>query len=257
MAYAKEQGLELGLNYCGLPSVEFLDVRVWSEVLRSVCAVEREDGVLGDMRLQWDTLDLGLPVPRYVHADILDFLLQDDGSFDLYNLDFYGGFLYPRRGGQSRITEAIRALITRQGRDRHSFVLIATFNVRDLGVREYLKFVDEIPGALAGWSSVAECCKAHRKNHSTLLKLCFPFFCWQIGSTNGLSAHFEDTFVYCSGKSTLVHFYGVFKHQPQPLPPLTAAHVLASFANRPLLRLDGMVPKIELNPPQIQQADKS
>src|SRR4051794_27450502 len=80
-----------GLQYCGMPSVEFLDIRAWQEHLRTICAVEFYDDVLSDMQIEWDRLGLGLPID-FKCANILDFLQQTPDSFDLYNLDFYGGF---------------------------------------------------------------------------------------------------------------------------------------------------------------------
>ncbi len=58
-----------------MPSVEFLDVQAWRESLRSVCAVEIDSEILSDMRIQWDFLDLGLPI-HFVPADILEFHYQ-------------------------------------------------------------------------------------------------------------------------------------------------------------------------------------
>lgn len=248
-AFKAQHDLALGLGYCGMPSVEFLDIEAWRPVIRSVCAVEYDRDVLWDMRISWDTLSLGMPV-HFVEDDILHFLSSTTEVYDLYNLDFYGGFLNPTQRGTSRCGNAIRALVGRQEMRERSFVLIATFNVRDKGVTEYLGFVDEVPAALKGWQNVEECCRAHRKNNSTLLKLCFPYFCWQVGAVHNFSVRFEDPIVYHSS-ATMLHFYAEFVFQPRPLPPLTAAEVLASLASRPLLRLEGFVPSVDMKPPEV------
>jgi hypothetical protein len=248
-AFQSKQQLALGLKYCGMPSVEFLDVRAWRDMLRSVCAVEIDPEVLIDMRIEWDTLSLGLPV-HFVNANILEFLRAPSDCYDLYNLDFYGGFLHPRRQGTSNCVEAIRSLINQQAAREISFVLIATFNVRDTGAHEYLRFIDDIPSALQGWTNVEPCCKAHTKNQATLLKLCFPYFCWNIGMSSNFMVRFENPVVYHSS-ATLVHFYAEFLFQPRTLPDLTSTEALVELANRPLFRLDGMIQRIEMRPPEI------
>src|SRR5689334_2203226 len=75
LAFRNQHSLASGFDYCGMPSVEFLDVLEWQALLRSVCAVEMEKDVLSDMRIQWDRLQLKLPV-HFVEANILDFVHQ-------------------------------------------------------------------------------------------------------------------------------------------------------------------------------------
>lgn len=251
MRFKTQRGLELGFRYCGMPSVEFLDVLAWREVLRSVCAVELDPDVLRDMRIQWSVLGLSVP-NRFVPANILDFLHDSNDCFDVYNLDFYGGFLHPTRSGGTRCADAIRAMVARQASRQASFVLIATFNVRDRGTQEYLQFIDNVPNALAGWRNVEACCAAHKKSNPTLLKLCFPFFCWEMGRLNNFRVQPEDAVVYHTS-ATMVHFYLEFYHQPHPLPPLTSAEALADIANRPLMRLDGIIPRVELRPTRVER----
>ena len=252
VAFREERNFRLGLHYCGMPSVEFLDVKAWRNVLRSVCAVEWEEDTLQDMRIEWDRLSLGLPI-HFVPSDILDFIRNSKDTYDVYNLDFYGGFLNPNNRGAPRCPDAIRKLIVRQAEKASSFVLIATFNVRDKGAREYLDFVNDVPRALKGWENVEASCKEHKKNNTTLLKLCFPYFCWQVGMTHDFAVRFEDPVVYHSS-ATMLHFYAEFIHQPSALPKLTSTDVLAELASRPLIRLEGMIPRIELRPPEIIRA---
>ena len=254
-------GTELGLAYCGMPSVEFLDIAAWKETLRSVCAVEMDGDVLSDMQIEWDIRSLDLPV-HFVHCDMLDFLINTDDVYDLYNLDFYGGFVYPNREGDSRCVDAVRSLIHRQSQRSHSFVLITTFNVRDKGAREYSKFIDSVPTALLGWEGIKESCEAHQQNQSTRLKLCFPFFCWHVGMSNGFAVQFDTPTVYSnpttstSGNRThhqLIHFYAQFVKQSGALPDLTQADSLAEIINYPLRRMDEFIPRVEMYPPQVER----
>src|SRR6266550_181690 len=63
------------LQYCGMPSVEYLDVIEWRDYLRSVMAVEYDPEVLSDMRIQWGKIgrELGIPMDWEL-GNILDFL---------------------------------------------------------------------------------------------------------------------------------------------------------------------------------------
>ncbi len=247
-----QHGFSLGLSYCGMSSIEFLDVCEWVPSLRSVFAVEVLQGVLDDMRIEWDRLNLPVPIRFCGPCNIYELLRNTNECFDLYNLDFYGGFLHVRRQATPRCIEAVRALVARQGTSRRSFALVCTFSVRDTGVREYLRFIDEVPKALRAWRNVEECCRVHKKSQATRLKLCFPYFCWDVGKSNGFSVRFVDPVVYES-TVTLLHFYAEFLYQPTSLPALSYTEILAELASRPLIRLDGITPRIELKPPAISR----
>jgi hypothetical protein len=248
-AFQMERNFSTGLNYCGMPSVEFLDVRAWQKILRSVCAVEYDDDVIQDMRIEWDTLALDLPL-RIVRGNILDFLVETNEVYDVYNLDFYSGFVYKTAKGARRCPEAIRTLIGRQALKAHSFALITTLNVRDKGAAEYLDFIRDVPKALKGWENIEACCHAHQKNNITRLKLCFPYFCWHMGTSNNFAVRFANPVVYKSSV-TLLHFYAEFLYEPRSLPNLGATEILVDVANRPLMRLDGMIERVEMRPPEI------
>jgi len=234
-----------------MPSIEFLDVQAWKGSLRSVCAVEIDSEILSDMHIQWNSLALGLPI-HFVSADILEFLVSTNDCYDLYNLDFYGGFVNPTSTGKSRCVEAIRCLIHRQSVRNQSFILVATLNVRDRGVAEYLAFIDNVPQALAGWQNIERCCIVHKKNQATRLKLCFPYLCWHLGMSYNFAVRFTEAVVYQS-TATMIHFYTEFTLQERALPDLTSNKVLADMISMPLLRLDGMIPKVELAPPQVDK----
>lgn len=257
-SFRSTHGIQLGLTYCGMPSVEFLDVAAWRAELRSVCAVEMEEDVLSDMRIEWDRRTFDTPID-FVQGNVLEFLLNTNEVYDLYNLDFYGGFVYPTAEGNSRCVDAIRNLIRRQSQRNHSFILIATFNVRDKGAEEYSRFIDNVPQALRGWKGVKECCEAHQCNQATRLKLCFPFFCWQVGMSDGFDVRFEIPTVYSSSKTGtdgehhLVHFYAELVKKSGALPDLTQVDSLAEIINYPLRRMDDMIPRIELYPPQVKR----
>jgi len=243
-----------GLRYCGLTSAEFKDVQVWRQHLKDVFAVESDTALLNDLDIHWRQLHLGLRL-RVVPGDILDYLRGDSCPiFDVYNLDFCGGFTNPRRDGSSRCREAIRGLASRHRQHQSSFVLIATFNVRDRGVEQYDALLSEIRLALEGMANVDANLNAHEKTHATKIKLSFTYTCWHDGVANDFSVEFEDAFVYNSGSTTLVHFYAEFMHQPKAVPtPHANRDALVQLANLPLKRMDGRIARTELNPPPISR----
>ena len=87
------------LAYCGLPSVEFFDVEAWKDCLESVTAFESDPETYEDMLIERDRRNYSFPVtinPDNIN-NVLDFLCTAKYCFDLYNLDFFGGFVYPRK----------------------------------------------------------------------------------------------------------------------------------------------------------------
>jgi hypothetical protein len=244
-----------GLRYCGLTSAEFRDVQAWRHQLREVLAVESNTALLNDLDIHWRQLNLGLKL-RVVPGDILDYLRSDSCAvFDVYNLDFCGGFTNPRRDGSSRCREAIRSLASRHRRDQLSFALIATFNIRDRGVEQYDALLSEIRLALEGLVNVDSNLAAHEKTHAAKIKLSFTYTCWHDGVANDFAVKFEDPFVYSSGVTTLVHFYGEFSYQPRAVPtPHANRDALVDLANLPLRRMDGRITRMELNPPPISRS---
>ena len=60
----EEQAARLtrSLDYCGMPSVEFLDVEAWKPYIRSVLAVEYEPEVMEDMCIERDNRNYPFPV---------------------------------------------------------------------------------------------------------------------------------------------------------------------------------------------------
>ncbi len=99
-----------GLRYCGLPSIEFLDVRAWSALISSVVAVENDPKIADAMRLAIDLGNFGIPV-ELVQQDIYKYVMGP-GVFDVYNLDFFKGMTY---GRESNISDCIEAVACTDG----------------------------------------------------------------------------------------------------------------------------------------------
>src|SRR4051812_11023963 len=77
-AFRASHGPANGLAYCGMPSVEFLDVRAWWQDLASVYAVELKEDVLANMRIEWDRLGLELPIEFDGPTNIINYLAKTE-----------------------------------------------------------------------------------------------------------------------------------------------------------------------------------
>jgi hypothetical protein len=250
-AFREQYGLA-ALQYCGLTSAEFRDIQVWRQNLRSVHAVELQASVRNDMSINWRRLKLAMPL-EIVQGDILDYLREaSTPCFDVYNLDFYGGFTYPKKDGSSRCREAIRSLASRHREQKKSFALISTFNIRDAGAEQYDGLIGELKPLLTGCNSVDSNLRAHGRSHAAKIKLSYTYTCWHAGVANDFDVDFKEAFVYTSNLSTLVHFYSEFSYLAKPLPtPFADRATLVKLANLPLKRMDGRIPRIELKPDAI------
>jgi hypothetical protein len=237
------------LRYCGLTSAEFKDIQVWQQHLSAVHAVEWDDAVRNDMAINWRRLKLAIPL-EILHGDILSYL-RDAATpcFDVYNLDFYGGFTYPKKDGSSRCREAIRSLASRHREQHASFVLISTFNIRDAGADQYDALMGELKQLLSAFKNVDSNLRAHARSHAAKIKLSYTYTCWHAGVANDFDVDVKNAFVYTNAPSTLVHFYSEFLYRAKPLPtPYADREALVRLANLPLRRMDGRIPRIELKP---------
>lgn len=237
------------LDYCGMPSAEFLDVIEWQGSLRSVLALENDDDVLSDMSIQRDVLKLDVAI-EIASGNILDFLTTTERSFDIYNLDFYGGFVYRDAAGHSRSVSAVRSLVATQAKHRKPFVLVSTFNVREKGARDYLEFIEDAERQLSTWPGSAENLSAHKKSQMSKLKLCFGFLCWQQAAAGGFEHVLHDACIYQSS-ATMVHFVQSFRIGAQRVIQAPTLEELVAIANRPVFELKGQIRGKRFDPPRI------
>ena len=232
-----------------MPSVEFLDVDTWRACLGTVVAVEYNSEVANDMRIERDRRQFPFPITIVV-ADIMQYLIDAQQSFDLFNLDFYTGFVNPTKRARARSVDALRSVFTRQGQARRSFTLIVTFNVRDRGASEYLKFLDAARKELSGLSNVNENFAAHQATQAGRLKICFPFFCSQQSHAAGFEQQVEGVYLYRT-TATMVHFHQRFTVRKDDVLVVPARQALIEAANLPLYEMTGPIPHKNMIPPQI------
>ncbi len=240
------------LAYCGLPSVEFLDVVCWKELIKSVTAFENDPEALLDMQIERDKHQFAFPVHinRNERSNVLDYLLHEQYCFELYNLDLYGGLVYQNKNNACRTTDALRQLFSQQARNRQSFILICTFNVRDSGASEYFQFLGSVREGLSGRPQSDENIRAHDQNQATRLKLCFPFFCWQQAQSLSLEQSVCEATVYRSS-AVMVHFFQAFRYAGGALPQFSPVRKVIDVANGPLYEMVGQVRRKRKEFPQV------
>lgn len=170
----RKKQLGRGLAYLGLPSAEMLDVKLWRNLLDHITAIEREADVLLTMAQTADELQIR-DRTTIIHGNIEDIvkLMAIDDSMapaqiaslplpeqkkiqkvraiphDVVNLDMYGGFLYPTDSGESANVNLLKNLISFQSRHSNPFILLLTFQLRDTGKEEYLRFISDTLDNLA------------------------------------------------------------------------------------------------------------
>lgn len=206
-SYRKIIGRDLA--YFGLPSAEMLDVKLWKPVLGHITAVERDHDVATDMyrtaqligvRNRMIILERSLvEVAKLMALDEKDFSLHASQlplitlnnlrkirsvPHDVYNLDFCGGFLYPKENGDSDNVDTLKNLIAFQSKHRHKFILITTLNWRDTGKDDYNGFIKNTLDNLKGLNiDVSDLEKFYLKPNAkqlTRLRFCIPTYIHKI-----------------------------------------------------------------------------
>lgn len=236
-----------GLRYCGLPSVEFLDVREWASLLSTVTAVEIVPKVADAMRLQIELQDFGMPV-NIVQQDLYRYVKGPE-IFDLYNLDFFKGMTYARESNISDCIEALKGVFASQGHAKTSFVLIATFQIRDSGKHDYLNLLEHVKKDLASHQNAYENLEQHKTSNSRRLKFCFPYSCGVQAQANGFQMLCQRPTMYHSSVS-MMHFHLWFLYDDKMLPRSSSASSI-EIANQTLYKMEGQVPVPEFVPLQI------
>ena len=128
-----------------MPGVELKDIVCWEEVLNHVTAVERDPENTKNMIFNRNHLALTSLV-NVVCSDVYEQINKSHSAFDIYNLDFLGGFLYEK----DQNADAIKKIFLNRNRKK-DFILIYTFKLRDKGRKEYervlttfMKVLDQI-----------------------------------------------------------------------------------------------------------------
>ena len=205
--FRNRQFNEAKLLYFGMPSAELLDILTWKEHISGFTAVERDPDVFKDIRKSIFRHKLE-NISELLFGDVCDILKNKNiGKHQLFNLDFYGGFVHKREDGSASIPEAIKSLIKRQAGFRESFILLMTFNLRDDDKIEYDEYIDNINKSLSQYpvKNLDKNIEFHisRGNPSNVyrLKICVPCFVYISGLPE-----FEFDFKRIYHYKNFVHF---------------------------------------------------
>ncbi len=122
------------LNYLGLPAWEMLDIIEWQDFLGRFTTLERVENQQHLMFLQANVKDFEYRL-NALYGKFDEILLKGrdlyrkapEWPYDVVNLDYFGGFIYPN---MSR-PRAIRKLIQNQSNFERGFLLIITQALRD------------------------------------------------------------------------------------------------------------------------------
>ena len=216
------------LRYLGLPAWEMLDIVEWQAFLGRFTTIEREENQQHLMFLRANVKDLEARL-RSLYGKFDSILLtgrdtykkMPEWPYDLVNLDYFGGFLYPNLSRP----KAIKKLIENQANHERSFLLILTQHLRDgdsLGektaflndLRKWLKAgvynpslhpsIDEV----IDWYLGAETPDAARQ------ALYVNYFFRDSGETEHFSVECRPAIIYSgSGGAWMMHFVTKFHYQ--------------------------------------------
>lgn len=145
---------ELGrkLKYLGLPAWKMLDIIEWQEFLTRFTTMEREENQqhLLFLRANVKNVEERLQALYGEFDQILldgrdEYRKMPEWPYDLVNLDYFGGLIYPT---MSR-PKAIKQLICNQGTYEQGFILLITQQLRDGDVgKEKLGFLNDLGKSL-------------------------------------------------------------------------------------------------------------
>lgn len=151
------------LVYFGLPSGRLYDVIEWKEYLGRVIAVERnpdEKRLIHETAFACNLLDK----IQVLEGDIDDVLITGHDewhekprpeSFDVVNLDYYGGLIVKDFKGNSKRVSAVKSLLQRQAVAERDFRLFLTVNVRNRDRGELDNFLKTAENQLAAYGTDA------------------------------------------------------------------------------------------------------
>ncbi len=204
------------MTYFGLPSGGLYDVLQWKEFIGRIIAVEREaEELRGMIRTAFKH---GLTSIQFLRGDVDAILVNgtdeqgvapEPPSFDVINLDYYGGLLMRDLTGTSRHISAIRALLNLQANHQQDFLLFLTANVRDKDRGELDYALETLEAELVDLGVEAhETVEWYRQSGiAQKIKVYLPRLLSVSAVTEGLSlTGYEAVYYQGRGNTHLVHF---------------------------------------------------
>jgi hypothetical protein len=213
------------LHYMGLPGPEMLDIIEWQDCIERFTTIERLESEQHHLFLRANVKD----VEHRLHSLYGDFdkiiltgrdkyNISPRWPYDLFNLDFFGGFIYRNMNRP----KAVRKLIDNQSGYKRSFLLIITHDIRDGDlVGEKLSFLDDLGRALErdfGQKELIEGFVAAYKGSATpdaaRQVLYMSLFLRDNGEMAQFRVHSRPAVIYSgTGGARMVHFVTEFHYQ--------------------------------------------
>jgi hypothetical protein len=231
------------LAYFGMCGTEMHDIRTWRMAIGPKCCIEAPGNTrkeiqdlpfrMARMKMTAHAHGLGSgfqPLTAWVEDVILIGLDQDNRRpartdqgesaedtrfrYELYNLDFDGGFGFQKNDGDIRRVRALAKLFDRQA--GQNFCLLLTVNVRDTIesiVDEYVKGLGRRKYG-ANWHELVDWHRDRAQDeHAFLLKAAVPLFIHRQAEARGFRPRCYPPIVYLGhNKATLVHFAFEFEY---------------------------------------------
>ena len=213
-------------SYFGLPGVELKDVVCWKEVLNRVTAVERDSENTKNMIFNRNHLGL-TGLVNVVNSDVYEQINKSHSAYDIYNMDFLGGFLYEK----DQNADALKKIFLNQKLEKKDFILIYTFKLRDKGGKEYVRVLDDLCKSFRSdylSKEIALNRKDNAEDFSMLLKTAFLAEILTNANANSYVPTFYAPVRYVSGRSnSMIYFYTELRYQGGIL----ASHDINGFKN--------------------------
>jgi hypothetical protein len=217
------------LRYLGLPAWEMLDIIEWQDFLEHFTTIEREEDQQHLMFLRANVKDFEHRL-HALYGEFDDLLLTGRDKYgktpqwpyDVINLDYFGGFIYPNLARP----KALKKLIENQATYERNFVLLLTQHLRDrdsigekaafLGdLRKWLKnstYDQSLHAAIdrvIDWYLDSDIPDAARQ------ALYMNFFLRDSGESEHFNVKCRAPIVYSgSGGAWMIHFATEFYYQP-------------------------------------------
>jgi len=217
---------ETKLCYLGLPGPEMLDIVEWQAYIDQFTTIERLDSAQHLLFLKANVKDvehrlhsLHGEFDKIINTGRDNYNVTPRWPYDLINLDFFGGLIYP---DMARL-RALKKLIENQSNYRHSFLLIITHDLRDSdSVGEKLSFFDDLGLALErdfgpgrGIQNFVESYKSSTTPDAVRQALYMNWFLRENGEMAQFEVYSRPAVVYSgTGGAKMIHYVTEFNYRP-------------------------------------------
>lgn len=251
----------------GLPAWQMLDIIEWQDYLDRFTTIEREENQQHLIFLRANVRDLEHRLYS-LYGEFDEILLNGRDSYghspewpyDLVNLDYFGGFIYPNLARP----KALRKLIANQATYERSFLLIVTQHLRDkdsIGEKEV--FLEDLRQWLTGGiydrsvhksiDKVVDWYKDAEIPDATRQTLYMNFFFRDSGEMEHFDVKCRPAIIYPgTGRAWMIHFVTDFRFKAGIGHRAASEQSLVEMINLGMLEVrDGTFVESRLKQPQL------